>query len=122
MDATPEIVAKLASFLNLPLPGPFSQDWELEVADSTRVREFLEAYDSDSLNHDHRYMLIQTILESYRCAVDEGLARPEDWETISYYLNRDRPIHEDTIRYWAMLDEPDLENCFAITPLIRTLA
>lgn len=121
MDATPEIVAKLASLLNLPLPGPFSQDWELEVADSTRVREFLEAYDSGSLNNDDRSVLMQTMLESYSCAVDEGLARPEDWETISYYLNRDRPIHENTIRYWAMIDEPDLENCFAITPLIRTL-
>jgi len=94
----------------------------LEVADPTRVGEFLEAYDSDLFNNDDRSVLMQTILESYGTAFTDGLARPEDWETISYYLNRDRQIHEDTIRRWAMIDEPDLENCFAITPLIRKLA
>lgn len=122
MYATPEIVKKLANILNLPLPGPFSQDWELEVADSTRVGEFLQAYESDLLNHDDRSVLMHTILESYNTAVGDGLARPEDWEVISRYLDRDRAIHEDTIRYWAMLDEPELENCFIITPLIRKSA
>ena len=41
MNVTRRTIESLARHLNLPLPGPFSQDWEYEVADPDRVAEFL---------------------------------------------------------------------------------
>ena len=120
MHATRGTIEGLAKHLKLPLPDPFSQDWEYEVADPARVTEFLKAYDSGRLKSDEKSVLLNVILASYNDAIDEGSARPEDWEWISRYLVRDRAIHEAAINYWALPDEIELENCFPITPLMRT--
>ena len=119
MNATRGAVENLARHLNLPLPDPFSQDWEYEVANSNRVAEFLKAYGSIYLNSDEQSVLLKIIIASYNDAISEGAARPEDWELISRYLTQDRAIHEETIKYWALPEEVEIENCFPITPLIR---
>ncbi len=121
MNATRSTIESLAKQLKLPLPDPFSQDWEYEIADPGRVTEFLKAYDSGRLSPDEKSMLLNVILASYNDAIDAGSADPGDWELISRYLVRDRAIHETAINYWALPDEIRLENCFAITPLMRTL-
>ena len=121
MNATRSTIESLAKQLKLPLPDPFSQDWEYEVADPARITDFLKVYDSGRLNPDEKSMLLNVILASYNDAIDEGSADPGDWELISRYLARDRAIHETAINYWALPDEINLENCFAITPLMRTL-
>jgi hypothetical protein len=121
MNTTRRTVEKLARHLDLPLPDPYSQDWEYEVADSTKVADFLKVYGSGHLAPDEQSVLFNIIIGSYNYAISQNTARPEDWNLISSYLLRDRADHEAIINYWSLPDEVDLENCFPITPLIRKL-
>jgi hypothetical protein len=111
----------LARHLGLPSPDPFSQDWEYEVADSSKVGEWLNAYNSGEFDPCQLTMLMEMILASYEDAMREGSARPEDRDTIRRCLLQGRKLHEATVDYWALPDEPDLENGFAITPLMRDI-
>jgi hypothetical protein len=119
MNITRRTVENLARYLNLPLPDPFSQDWEYEVADSTKLADFLNVYGSGHLAPDEQSVLFNIILASYNDAIGQNSARPEHWDLISRYLLRDRASHEAIINYWALPEETELENCFPITPLIR---
>lgn len=121
INASRRAIEKLARQLELPLPDPFSQDWEYEVADSTKVALFLKYYGSGGLDIDEKRLLMNIIITSYNDSIGEGSARPEDWELISRYLVEDRATHEDTLNYWALPDEVELENCFPVTPLVRDL-
>lgn len=75
MNATRSTIESLAKQLKLPLPNPFSQDWEYEVADPARITDFLKVYDSGRLNPDEKSMLLNVILASYNDAIDEGIGR-----------------------------------------------
>jgi hypothetical protein len=121
MNITGRTFENLARQLNLTSPGPFSQDWQYEVADATRLADFLTVYGSGHLDPDEQSVLLNMILASFNDALSQNSARPEDCDLISGYLLRDRANHETTINYWALLDEVELENCFPITPLIRKL-
>ncbi|MGQ7887487.1 hypothetical protein [Paenibacillus violae] len=104
--------------LSLPEPGPFTQDWEYEVADDTRINEFLSFYESSSLNEEEKFALMIIIIGSINDAiektdVDESLLRKA-----KELLLKDIVIHTNTILYWS-LENQDLEDCFAITPFIR---
>lgn len=118
-QTTRKIAESLARHFGLPLPDPFSQDWEYEVVDTSKVGEWLTAYNSGEFDSGQLTLLMKMILASYDDAMSEGSARPEDWGTIRRCLLQGRDLHEATIDYWALPDEPDLENGFAITPLMR---
>ncbi|WP_341278885.1 hypothetical protein [Paenibacillus sp. FSL H8-0537] len=109
----------LVEKIKLPSPGEFTQDWEYEVADSTRVGEFLHAYENMNLNLEEKFALMLVIVESYNDAISGNKAEENMAELIKYHLIRDINIHINTIYYWAKLDEDDIENVFAITPFIR---
>ena len=119
MHATRSAIEGLAKHLHLPLPDRYSQDWEYEVADSSKVREWLTAYGSGQFKPEELSLLLNMIVASYNDAISEGSARPEDWDSIAHHLLGDRSLHEATIDYWALPDEIDLDNCFPITPLMR---
>jgi len=119
MPITREVIEGLINKLGMPPPGPFSQDWEYEIADSEKLGEWLQAYSSVPLTHDERETLMETILDSYEDAMRSNAARAEDWETIRRHLIANREIHRTTIDYWSLLDEPDPENCFLVTHLVR---
>jgi hypothetical protein len=114
-------IETLSKLLGLPLPGPYSQDWQYEVSDATRVEDFISAYDTNRLHSEDQCVLMSLILDSYESAISEGIARSEDCDRISYYLARDSNIHSATIDHWAALDEDDSENWFHVSPLIRSL-
>lgn len=122
----PEYVTKsaiegLVKKVKLPAPDEFSQDWEYEVSDSSKVSEFLQAYENIELNKEEKFALMIIIISSFNDAIVEGKAE-ESWANIiGYYLVKDVSIHKNTIYYWAMLDEDDLENCHAITPFMREI-
>ena len=118
---TRETIVSLAGRLGLPLPGPFTQDWEYEVADPSKISEWLEVYESGKLNHDERSLLMTLLLTSHNEALENGSDQQNNWAKIRGFLERDRSIHQKAIQYWSLPDEADLENCFAITPLVRTI-
>ncbi|QDV42049.1 hypothetical protein Enr13x_18920 [Stieleria neptunia] len=48
----------------------YMQDWEIELSDGQRLREFVEAYDTLSLNEDERFALMALIVASAHDALD----------------------------------------------------
>ena len=69
MHANRKVIESLANYLGLPLPDPFSQDWQYEVADPCKVREWLNAYESERLNREELALLMVMILASYNDAL-----------------------------------------------------
>lgn len=61
------------------------------------------------------------IIGSCNDALIEGDLDKALWEKIKACLIKDINIHKDTIDYWALDDDDDLDDCFEITPLIREL-
>lgn len=119
---TRSAIEGLVKKINLPTPNEFSQDWEYEVTDSSRVTEFLFAYENFHLDREEKFALMIVIISSYDDAMVEE-KHEERWATsIRNHLLKDISIHKNTIDYWAMLDEDDLENCFSVTPFIREIA
>jgi len=51
---TKEAVDSLTQKLDLPKKDGFSQDWEYEVSDSSKVEEFLYSYENLGLNKDEK--------------------------------------------------------------------
>ncbi|AZK48573.1 hypothetical protein [Paenibacillus lentus] len=123
----PEYVTKsaiegLVKKIKLPAPDEFSQDWEYEVADSSRITEFLYAYENIELNKEERFALMIIIISSFNDAIVEGKAEAELASVIRYHLLQDINIHKNTIYYWSMLDEDELEDCYAVTSFMREIA
>lgn len=123
----PEYVTKsavegLVKKIKLPAPDEFSQDWEYEVSDSSRITEFLYAYENIELNIDEKFALMIIIISSFNDAILESKAEESSASLIRYHLLQDISIHKNTIYYWSMLDEDDLENCHAVTSFMREIA
>jgi len=113
-------IEKLTTLLGLSATGQ-EQDWEVELADPTRIAEFLKVYRNSSLTQDDRKALMALILASADSHIQTGLGVPVEWEQISALLIEERHIHEETIRYWAREGEDEPDAWFDVTPLIRRL-
>lgn len=119
---TKEAIEGLVKKIKLPMSDRYSQDWEYEVSDSSRVAEFLYSYENIILNKEEKFALMIIIISSYNDAIVEEKTEESIAERIKYHLLNDTDIHKNTIYYWAMLDEDDLENCHAITSFMREVA
>lgn len=115
---TREAIESLVKKLSLPKPGPFTQDWEYEVADDTRINEFLSCYESKILNEEEKFALMIVIIESLNDAIEKSDVSEPILRKAKELLLKNIAIHTNTILYWSLEGE-DLEDCFAITPFIR---
>ncbi|MEK8128484.1 hypothetical protein WMW72_11260 [Paenibacillus filicis] len=118
MYITRATIESFITKLSLPDLGPYSQDWEIESADSSRVLEFITFYENHSFTEDEKFGLMALIIASYDDFISEGNEPDFVWGKIRYYLTQDFVIHKNTILYWV-LEDNDLDDCFAITPLMR---
>ncbi|WP_020620884.1 hypothetical protein [Paenibacillus daejeonensis] len=126
-NVSPKYVTKhaiegLVEKINLPAPDEYSQDWEYEVSDSSRLSELLSAYENIDLSTEEKFALMIVIISSFNDAIIENLTDDRSASLIKSLLLQDISIHRHTIRYWAMMEENDLENCHAVTPFIREIA
>jgi hypothetical protein len=71
MDAVPEHLKRypsragregLAARLGLTI-DPYSQDWEWEVADPTKVNDLLALYRNETLSDDERFSLMEMLIQ-----------------------------------------------------------
>ncbi|MFP2905391.1 hypothetical protein ACLESD_10105 [Pyxidicoccus sp. 3LFB2] len=109
---------KLTTALALPTTGQ-EQDWDAELADPSRIREFLHAYQVLSLTPDDRVALMALIMASVELHLSAGSDVSHDWERIAAILRQERDLHRETISYWACEGEDDPEACFFLTPMVR---
>ncbi len=93
------------------------QDWPLEITDEISIRDCLNEYRKLS-DDDEKFLLMCAILYALDEESDEvefEIYRAEATEL----LNLDFPIHEFTVFYWTLYDNPEFEDGFKITPLMR---
>ena len=114
------IIAKLCKELKLKDINVYTQDFEYEAADASRIQDFLNYYKSRKLNHIEKSLLIKLILESYNDYFQSNANDAEKiWNSeIVPILSSEYLQHQDILDYWACGTEK-LEDRFAITPLVR---
>ena len=115
----------------LGLRKDWLQDWELEVADASRVGDFCTLYEDPALSMEERFALMALIaasFDNYLQGTPTGQRDPTLEMRIEQQLRQDFPLHYHTVEYWSCLDRDnwanpadpdDPENCFLITPLMR---
>ncbi len=96
-----------------------TQDWELIHADPKRVNEFVTLYERGDLTNDDRFALMALIIASLDDKMSTTGADDGFNERIHHLLVTDFSLHESTIWYWCVWDEPDTQNIFRVTPLMR---
>ncbi len=96
---TAEAIANLAVRFNVP-NHPEMQDWEWEVADSSRLDEYLAVYNSGELTDDERFTLMETIIQAFENAPGELDAHPHWGATLSI-LGVNFDLHAYTVWYWS---------------------
>ena len=96
------------------------QDWEWEVADPNRIDEFLAAYEGTELSEDERFTLMETLLQSFEDLNGPLEAEPR-WFRILELLDRNVVLHAYSICYWSVTENDDLDDCWRVTPFVRTI-
>jgi len=96
------------------------QDWEWEVADATRLPEFLTTYVSGQLTDDERFSLMEIMIQ----CVEES--EPSErfeaaWTSLEPLLAGNASLHRSTVEYWACLDSKKDEDMFRVSRRMRDL-
>ena len=116
-----EIIEQLSKELSLPFTG-IEQDWDLEMANSDRISDFLKFYKQNSLSVDKKIAIMSLILASYDDFLNENdLENDDKWNEIKSVLKSERVIFNDLIDYWSLSSELEEDKFFRITPLIRQI-
>ena len=112
---------KLAARFDFP-NEPKMQDWQWEVADHERIDEFLKAYKNGELSDDERYILMETILESFG---GSGEIEPPSlrWQETLGLIENNIELHIYTVCYWACLDleKEELDLAWECAPQMRAM-
>lgn len=87
----------MTRLLSLPAHG-HEQDWEIEFADSTRLGEFLELFESDRLDLEGRSALALLILFSITYA--DGPVREDFLMRTRKAILEDAEVHRRMTSYW----------------------
>ena len=112
---TAAAIDRISADLNLAEVG---QDWEIEAADSSRVVEFLDYYDTRQLDDDERFALMSLIVASF----DERLSSGPDsalQERIACRLADRFDVLNYLVQYWALPDEDAMDTDFRFTSVAR---
>lgn len=115
-----ETICRLTKELELKSATKYTQDWECEVANIDQLPEYVNYYKTQQLNINEKSTLMRIILEAYNDYIEIHYKEDEYGKLIKDLLESEYFIHQETIKYWGCEDD-DLEDCFAITPYIRTI-
>ena len=116
---TREAIDRLAQRFGLPNTSDM-QDWEWEVADETRISEFLTAYVMGGLSHDERFVLLEILLQSFeqstRDLEGDGL-----WKRLLSLIDRNIELHIYSVWYWSYVGYDNPEDWYRVTPFLRAI-
>lgn len=113
-----EAIEYINRLLALPSSGT-EQDWCIEMADSSRINEFISIIRNNVLSNDEKNAVMALILASY----DDFLSSQEDnnhavWLEVSVVIEKDDALYLGLLKYWA-LEGKDQDDTFNITPLVK---
>ena len=117
---TREAIDSLARRFKLP-NDPSMQDWEIQVADSSRIDEFLAGYQSGELTEDARFVLMQTIIESFEL-LEADLKETPGWKQVLALIEREIDVHISSVWYWADLENLEFPSqSWRVSPWMREI-
>ena len=115
---TKEAIEKLVERFNFEYSIDM-QDWEWQVADYSRIDEFIDYYEKDGLTNDEKFTLMETMIQSFEDSETE-LESNEKWKKIIKLLNKNFNLHQYSIWYWASFDY-ELIDCWNVSQFMRRL-
>lgn len=122
MILTKEAIESISQKLSLPFTG-VEQDWEVELASSERVNEFVSFYQGTSLSSEEKKALMSLVFASYDDYLNEHeIDKNELWSEIVLLVQSDKALFKELINYWSLEGETSPENYFKITPLVRGIS
>lgn len=119
MIFTKEAIESLNKKLELPSNG-IEQDWDIELANSKRLGEFVSFYEQSDLSSEEKKAMMALIFASYDDFLNEvNIDRNNLWSKIVRLIKQDDYLFHELLNYWRLEDENSSENYFKITPLVR---
>jgi hypothetical protein len=115
---TQQAIDSLARRFNLR-NDPYMQDWEYEVADSSRISEFLSAYKSGELSEDERFTLMETLIQSFEDSKMD-LSSALEWKETLGLIDRNIELHAATVWYWSDPNDEWVDH-WEVTAFLREL-
>ncbi|WP_394676033.1 hypothetical protein [uncultured Sphingobacterium sp.] len=113
-----ETIATLSKKLSLPYTGT-EQGWDIEMADSNCINEFIDWYHQYDLRFEEKVALMYLIIASYDDFLNANNVEIDyRWDIIKAMLAKDRIHFVELINYWSLRIQTDI---FRITPLMRTV-
>jgi len=118
---TEKSIEKLCRDLGLKNPDEYSQNWANEaIIEDCRIEELVRYYQDNELDNETKFTLMILIINLLNDMLGEGkYVSNEICDDVSYILLKESEIHSNTISYWSMEDEKDLEYAFPVTPYMR---
>lgn len=116
---------KVIEFLNEQLLLPFDslvQDWDIEMADASRIIEFITFYKNNSLSKLEKKGLMSLIIASFDDYLNENNNENEIenlWNLISVLIQNELELFLELIQYWSSKNEA--EDSFKIARYLETL-
>ena len=118
---TADAIKKLATRFRLP-SGPDMQDWEWEVADCSRIDEFLSVYESEPLSDDERFTLMEIIIQSFEdLASGCNLVSEPRWKRTMGILETNIALHAYSVWYWSCQQAEDEDEAFHVSPFMKEI-
>ncbi len=113
-----DAIAFLNRALDLPASGN-EQDWEVELADKSRIAEFLDFYETNELAPEQRFALMSLVLASLDDLATASQLDESLWQRTALLITRDRKLFDHLVEYWANVHCAD--DGFAISHLVRSI-
>ena len=76
-------------------------------------------YYQKEIDDDKKFALMEIIIQALTEQNEENLKRY--WQIVRQFLIKNFDIHQYSIFYWCCFDNENLEDCWQITPYMRTL-
>ena len=115
------IIQSLISKIGFTSPDPFTQEWECDVADSTRIRELIEACKSHKLTPGEKFTLMSVVIHSVDESLVLGTIDDNDTEDIIKCISKDYMLYLPILEDWANWDEADPQYVDDMNLLIRKI-
>lgn len=115
---TNKAIEELTKGLNLIYDLDDYQDWEYIVGKPEDVEKYINYYNSE-INDDCKFALMEIIIQAI-----EDQEKKSDFlkylEITQKILSINFKIHEYSIFHWCCFDNENLEDCWKVTPYLRT--
>lgn len=94
------------------------QDWEFIIGNPDDIEKYINHYKSET-NEDKKFALMEIIIQALTDQKEENFIKY--WNIVITFLQENFKIHEHSIFYWSSFDNEDVDDCWQVTPLMRSL-